>query len=83
MRTEHRIELTHRDLDFLLRCAAKLAIELVMEGVPPDEAQEAAAASLIRSLGLFYVGAHKSTDDIPEAFKRFIESLDDDQLQSD
>ena len=78
MRTEHRIELTIKDLDFLLRCAAKLAIELVEEGADPEEAREAAVRSLIHSLGLFYPSNRTSARDVPEVFKRFIESLSDE-----
>ncbi len=78
MQTERTIELTHNDLDFLLRCAAKLAIEFVQAGKAPDEAQDAAADVLIRSLGLFQQRERVTSDDIPEAFKRFIASLGDD-----
>jgi hypothetical protein len=78
MRTEHRIELTVKDLDFLLRCAAKLAIELVQEGVEPEEAREAAVRSLIHSLGLFYPHNRAAAQDVPEVFRRFIESLGDE-----
>jgi hypothetical protein len=85
MQTEHTVELTQSDLDFMLRCAAKLAIELVQAGVTPDEAQDAAAGILIRSLGLFQqrervtrARERVTSDDVPEAFKRFIASLGDD-----
>ena len=78
MRTEHTIQLTLSDLDFLLRCAAKLAIELVEDGAAPDEAREAAVKSLLHSLGLYYRGDRAMMRDVPEAFRRFIESLGDD-----
>jgi hypothetical protein len=83
MHTERTIELTHTDLDFLLRCAAKLAIELVEAGIAPDEAKDAAAEALIRSLGLFrrrerVTRERVTSEDVPEAFKRFIASLEDD-----
>lgn len=71
------MELTYDELDFLLRCSAKLAIELVQAGVEPGTAQEAAAEVLTKSLGLF-PKRPTAPGDMPEVFRRFIASLGGD-----